>query len=291
MQLDYQVGTLEADAGFQLRNRKYKKCIPLLNKLPTDSTALLNGLFYLHGWGVKKNQETAKQFFAGLRPGQMVYFGHEITLDNDLLRCRILEIKEDRVLLQTVNAPKRIPESFKPGAMLAKSNVPWDRCLLRIELNDSYFKETFNKDQQKLILPTNVVTPENPYCDSKIKTKDTTDKVFLLSLQEYMAYNDLDPKKARTVTWVHTTEHVNRHSGFVWSSSETEIKALYFGNNPDKADLDGLTGEFFRTPGIAKTHRCFAVGDYIFYSGTEGSYFVEAKMHLTFKPAFWVSLK
>ena len=252
-----------------------------------ETISVLAGLAYLHGWGVRRNKEKAKKYFSYLSAGQVVVYGYDSEKKDRLLGCRVLEVREDRVLLQA-NDGHRLPESLKPKAWVAKRFDTWDKSLQRFVLNDKYFDQTFNKDLQKQILTTEVVTPENPYCKNKHNIKSTKDKVFLLSLQEHIRYFDRNPIKASSVTWTLTEEKTDLKTGVTWYQVDTDIPAFYYGKNPNEAALENVAGEFFRTPGENAWEFTYSIGDNLFYTGAfEGT----RKSRMGYKPAFWVSLK
>ena len=73
--------------------------------------------------------------------------------------------------------------------------VSWKDCSLRAWLNGPFLKTAFQEQERKRILPTDIKTPNNP----KFKTEggeDTTDAVFLLSMQEAEKYLPTEAERA-----------------------------------------------------------------------------------------------
>ncbi len=67
------------------------------------------------------------------------------------------------------------------------SDVTWKNCDLRAWLNDTFMDSAFSADEQDKIQSTNVSADKNPKYDTK-PGKATTDKVFLLSIDEVNKY-------------------------------------------------------------------------------------------------------
>jgi hypothetical protein len=72
------------------------------------------------------------------------------------------------------------------------TEVTWETCTLRKWLNETFFKEAFSADEQKMIPETKVTADANPSYSTS-PGNDTTDRVFLLSITEaekYFGSND-----------------------------------------------------------------------------------------------------
>ena len=113
----------------------------------------------------------------------------------DVIRFGVYEQDND-----TANGPERIAwkvlEQDGTGVLLISESlldckkfheqevaVTWETCDLRTWLNKDFLSTAFNSGEQKLILTTKVVTPDNEYYETDCG-KDTQDKVYLLSYQE-----------------------------------------------------------------------------------------------------------
>ena len=67
--------------------------------------------------------------------------------------------------------------------------VTWETCTLRKWLNETFFNTAFSREEQNRIITSTVTADKNP--DSSTPPgKDTTDKVFLLSIKEADKYFD-----------------------------------------------------------------------------------------------------
>ena len=68
-------------------------------------------------------------------------------------------------------------------------DVTWETCSLRKWLNNDFLNTAFDTDQQSMIKDSLVKADANPYHNTS-PGNDTTDKVFLLSLNEVREYSD-----------------------------------------------------------------------------------------------------
>lgn len=68
--------------------------------------------------------------------------------------------------------------------------VTWESCTLRTWLNADFYKEAFSKDEQSKIQLTKVENKDNEVYGTP-GGNNTTDKIFLLSLEETLKYFDL----------------------------------------------------------------------------------------------------
>ncbi len=67
------------------------------------------------------------------------------------------------------------------------SDVTWETCSLRKWLNSTFISDAFNSDEQNCIISSTVSADKNPTYGTD-PGKDTTDKVFLLSIEEANKY-------------------------------------------------------------------------------------------------------
>lgn len=92
----------------------------------------------------------------------------------------VLEVKEDRALIITENiiALKWYHNKF--------DDVTWENCELRKYLNNDFYNTFSEEERAKIIAVTNK-NPGSPWFKTK-GGKDTTDNIFLLSLEEVCGY-------------------------------------------------------------------------------------------------------
>jgi hypothetical protein len=117
--------------------------------------------------------------------------GEKRNLEFGPYKWRVIQAKGGKALMITEDViEKRAYHSVEEP-------VDWEACDLRKYLNGDFFQK-FSADEQKLILETKNQNPNNP----KFLTKggaDTTDKVFLLSIDE--AKNNLYAKERKASHW------------------------------------------------------------------------------------------
>ena len=70
----------------------------------------------------------------------------------------------------------------------------WENCFARKELLPAFFKDTFTEEEKSLILPVRLKTMDNVTYGTK-GGEDTTDRIFLLSMEEFQKY--VFPEAAR----------------------------------------------------------------------------------------------
>ena len=73
-------------------------------------------------------------------------------------------------------------------------DVTWETCSLRKWMNNTFLNEAFSTEEQKMIQSTNVSADKNPNWDTD-PGKATTDKVFLLSINEVNKYFASDKER------------------------------------------------------------------------------------------------
>ncbi len=93
----------------------------------------------------------------------------------------VLDKKDDKLLVIS----KYVLDCLKYHNSFA--DITWEKCSLRKWLNDSFLNEAFTPAEQEKIQTTTVSTEENPWYITD-PGKDTTDKVFLLSIAEAEKY-------------------------------------------------------------------------------------------------------
>lgn len=114
--------------------------------------------------------------------GDEIVFG-TYEQDNNLSNGRepiewiIAEKSKDSILVVSKYSIDR--QQFSPD----RNYTTWDRSMLRSWLNHSFLSEAFSVEEQQSIVTTTVAA-DKPH-DNSDPGKDTRDKVFLLSLEEY----------------------------------------------------------------------------------------------------------
>ena len=134
----------------------------------------------------------------------------------------VLEKQDGKVLLISkccIDA-KPYNEEYAP--------VTWETCTLRQWLNDDFFNEAFSEKEKELICDTHLQNPDNPEYGTD-GGNDTTDKVFLLSIDETSKYlSDKIVRKAEA------TDYAKDKGIFV---SEENGKSWWWMRSPGSDDL------------------------------------------------------
>ena len=172
--------------------------------------------------------------------GDHVYFGsyeqdNEIDNGKEAIEWRVLDKVENQVL---VLSEKALDCQYYHREY---DKVTWETCDLREWLNSTFINEAFVEEQQALILPTTVVTTGNYWKDSE-GGNDTTDQVFLLSIEEverYLLSNEERQAKA-TAYAIAQGAYVNQVNDYNWwwlrspGSSNRYIESVDYNGSIDK---------------------------------------------------------
>lgn len=127
--------------------------------------------------------------------GSTVVFGH-YEQDNDLtngaepIEWMVLDEKDGKGLLISKCALDLQPFNTE------NANVAWDSCTLRTWLNETFFNEAFNEEEQALIPLTavNAADAKNP--EKNVDPGESTeDHLFLLSINEVNKYFTSDDER------------------------------------------------------------------------------------------------
>ena len=104
--------------------------------------------------------------------------GDRITFGN--YNWRVLNIKDGRILIITEDI---IEQRWYNNEFV---DITWAECKLRNYLNNEFYNK-FNQDEKARIIAVTNNNPDNPWFKTK-GGNDTTDKIFLLSLEEVCEY-------------------------------------------------------------------------------------------------------
>ena len=144
----------------------------------------------------------------------------------------------------------------------SRINVAWETCSLRSWLNGPFFNSAFNTEEQLRVKDTNVSADKIPKYDTV--GRDTTDRIFLLSITEANKYFDSD--KARKCI----------------PTAYTKANGVYTDNRFTKGGQETCTW-WLRSPGSVRENNAFvtlvgSVGD---FSGFNKS---------GVRPAMWIKI-
>lgn len=126
---------------------------------------------------------------------------------------RVLEIQEDKVLLLKDHALGSTPFNN------ISDNVGWKDSTVRTWLNTTFLEENFFPDEISGIIDTDVVTEADPYNNISEEQVITTDKLFLLSVDEVNKYTD-QIHTTKTCWWLRTPGTHEGSQAFVLQNKE-----------------------------------------------------------------------
>ena len=166
------------------------------------------------------------------------------------------------------------------GSMI---DVVWASCSLRQYLNGEFYENTFSREEKSYIIETANVNPNNPW----VRTAggaNTTDKVFLLSLEEVVRYFGDSGQMASGNTM--SSGWIQLQPGNTWSAIFDEYDSARIARTKGRSGINGENW-WLRTPGED--------GDFAIYVGDSGYIDVGGRyVHhpdLGVRPAMWVDEK
>ena len=126
----------------------------------------------------------------------------------------VLDVEDGKALVISKYALDRRTYNY------SRSDVTWETCSLRDWLNDDFLSETFTAEERKLILESKI-SDRRPSKHNGNPGKETTDKIFVLSYDEFTRYSKarqgckpteyakskgayVDKQSGNTVWWLRT---------------------------------------------------------------------------------------
>ena len=179
-------------------NCKYNAAVSLIDD--GEFVEAYDNLIALNGY--KDSTEKAADIFEQYKPeklkvanvGDIVFFG-VYEQDNDTsngkedIEWRVLAKEDGRILLITDKAIdcQRYSDTY--------TDTTWEKCSLRKWMNDIFFNTAFSTEEQAKVQSTKISADRNPEYDTD-PGNATTDKVFLLSIDEVNKYFNSDKARA-----------------------------------------------------------------------------------------------
>ena len=206
----------------------------------------------------------------------------------------ILDKQDDKMLLITENVIEQRPYHS------AETAVTWATCSLRQYLNGEFYC-SFSASDRSRILDTHVTTPNNPWYGTP-GGGDTTDKIFLLSIDEVVRYfgdsgqivhrymyPNCDWCKDEFLPWIDDQYNINRRAvdqnGIVrhWRLRSP-------GGNPRSvASVSGFNGDGFDQGGIFIGNADLMIDGHFSQEGGDAISLVENERTLNgVRPALWL---
>jgi len=200
--------------------------------------------------------------------GSYIEFGY-YEQDNDLSNGReaiewlVLAVDGNKALLISRNALDWQPYNSDAN------EFTWETCTLRNWLNTSFINEAFSGEQQNIIVnTTNVNENDNPFYES-LGGNDTTDQVFLLSINE-AEYLYFDSSEARVCM---PTQYANARYVEASGGSTNIEECLWW----------------LRSPGIDNYRAAIVSKTGMFnYYGREANF---VRFPIYIRPAMWIELQ
>ena len=173
-----------------IASNKYDRAIKYIDSGDYKTACiLLNGLSYRDSAEKLKSAKQAQ--IKNAKVGDIVYFG-TYEQDNDTsngkenIEWLVLAKEKNRVLVISDKALDRQPYNSS-----YTEEVTWENCSLRKWLNGTFLKQAFSTEEQAQIQNTTVSADNNPQYSTN-PGNATTDKVFLLSINEVEKYFNSD---------------------------------------------------------------------------------------------------
>lgn len=173
-----------------IASNKYDRAIKYIDSGDYKAAyMLLDGLSYRDSAEKLKSAKQAQ--IKNAKVGDIVYFG-TYEQDNDTsngkenIEWRVLAKENSRVLVISDKALDRQPYNSS-----YTEEVTWENCSLRKWLNGTFLNKAFSTEEQAQIQNTTVSADNNPQYSTN-PGNATTDKVFLLSINEVEKYFNSD---------------------------------------------------------------------------------------------------
>lgn len=172
-------------------NIKYNKAVKLMNeKQYIEAYELFDTILYIKDSRELQSSiktDYIKAIYSQADVGDIIKFGNYNGNDE----WEILAKEDNKVLVISKYAICKRPYNDE------YTYVTWENCTLRNWLNSEYLNSTFDTADQSLIMNTKVTNADNKEYDTP-GGKDTTDKIFLLSIDEVEKYYSSNSKRVTT---------------------------------------------------------------------------------------------
>lgn len=219
-------------------------------------------------------QAKPKELSKSIKAGDSVYFGKYEQDGNtkngkEKIEWQVLDKKDGKALLVSKKVLDAQPYNKE------WKGITWEKCTLRKWLNNDFIKEAFNAKESKKIQKSKIKNKDNKEYGTK-GGKDTTDKVFLLSIDEANKYYKTDEKRTAEIT-----DYGIKRIAKVLDRTEKDLKkdSEWFGESNNM-------WYWLRSPGFDQL--CAAYVDFVGSVSEDGN-FVSLD-YLGVRPALWVNL-
>ena len=146
------------------------------------------------------------------------------------------------------------------------TDVTWETCTLHDWLNETFINEAFSSTEKALILETTVTADKNPRYSTD-PGNDTTDKIFLLSIDEANEYFSSDDERMCAPTAYAKAQGAST-------------------NRNHKVDGEASCRWWLRSPGTYQSSAAYVYGD----GGVSSNGYSVNDGFGCIRPAFWINL-
>lgn len=222
-------------------------------------------------------QAKPKELSKSVEAGDTVYFGKYEQDGNDdngkeKIEWQVLDKKGNKALLISKKVLDVQPYNKE------YKDITWEKCILRKWINKDFIKEAFNDKESKKIQNSKIKNKDNIFKGEDgwhtKGGKDTTDKVFLLSIDEAKKYYKTDEKRKAEIT-----DYGIKRMAKVLGKTEKDIKEEWLGEN-NNCDY------WLRSPGGSQDYAANVYSDGSVLEGGYGVYNDDCGV----RPALWVNL-
>ncbi|MDR1136141.1 MAG: DUF6273 domain-containing protein [Clostridiales Family XIII bacterium] len=221
-----------------------------------------------------KDDGNNKGKHAGIKAVAEILKGEKRNIELGKYKWRVLDKQADKALLLAEYIIEK-----RPYDILGFEDATWESCTLREYLNNEFFSE-FSRLEQAGILKTRNANPDNQWYKTNGGNR-TTDKVFLLSIDELVKYfgdsGDLASRK-----------------GWYWSNNKFELKdgKGYCINDRYNYERVAKYGNdwawwWLRSPGLDSSDAAYVDHDGVLYLDGSRVYYENGGV----RPALWLNLE
>ncbi|MBQ2183657.1 MAG: DUF4214 domain-containing protein [Lachnospiraceae bacterium] len=172
------------------------------------------------------------------------------------IEWQVLSVEEDRILVIS----KYVLDCKQYNK--ANGDITWEKCSLRQWLQNVFYNTAFSRDEKKWIPSVNVENKDNPLYGTKAG-KDTTDKIFCLSLDEaekyfgeFQAYYKKDMiGYKQNLMGVPTEYALSKGIGYMDITEDKYYSPYWW--NPDTYEWDLAFKDIYTTDVIGKRTVCW----------------------------------
>ncbi len=190
--------------SFIIPNARYNKALELMNSGDNSAACSIFTSISNYKDSAQKINEMASADAAltiyTAKIGDTIKFGKyeqdgDTKNGTEAIEWTVLDKKKNKILLLCNNCIEKIPYND------TLTETTWKDCTLRKWLNNDFYSSAFSDYEKSKIDATRLINHDNPAYNVPKGGKNTTDKVFILSLNEGMFYlktDDLLHAKATT---------------------------------------------------------------------------------------------